>query len=41
LRHHLIIPKAQHAIPARFQETRSGLIGRALFRVLSTIELDN
>ena len=41
LRHHLIIPKAQHAIPTRFQETCSGLISRVLFRVLSTIEFDN
>ena len=41
LRHHLIIPKAQHAIAARFQKTCSGLISRAGFRVLSTVEFDN
>ena len=41
LRHHLIIPKAQHAIAARFQKTCSGLISRPLLRVLSTIEFDN
>jgi hypothetical protein len=38
---HLVIPKTNHRITARLQETCSDLISRGLIRVLSAIKLYN
>lgn len=38
---HLVIPKAQHAMTARFDLTRATCIGSSLLIVLTTIKLDN